>query len=301
MDQGTMSTVLSYYRKKYGIRQEDICNGICSVTTYYRLEQGLREIDSLMGEMLLGRIGKEVTLFETMLNDEDYELWRIREEIEQAVEQRNHAEAEKKLAEYRGKMPAEEQIHEQYCLYQESRILIAQGETGQKLCGILERAIRITIPDFADGSSQRFYNPMEAEMILSLLRYGSFDADFSGRILLQLLFHVKQYYFDRKRNEIGTDIYLALIETKRNIDDKEKVLLYAEQAIAFINEGNGYHHLGDLYFIKAQMTEKLYHSTDEWEKYRDVCRQDCMIAYHLYEMEENSACETVRDFFPVLM
>lgn len=53
-----------------------------------RLEQGSREVDSLLGQTLLGRIGKEVTLFETILSEQDYELWKMREQIEKFVE--NH-------------------------------------------------------------------------------------------------------------------------------------------------------------------------------------------------------------------
>lgn len=81
-----MEVVLKYYREKYHLRQEDICRGICSVTTLSRLEQGSREVDSLLGQTLLGRIGKEVTLFETILSEQDYELWKMREQIEKSVE-----------------------------------------------------------------------------------------------------------------------------------------------------------------------------------------------------------------------
>ena len=58
MEQKTMEVVLKYYREKYNLRQEDICRGICPVTTLSRLEQGNREVDSLLGQTLLGRIGK---------------------------------------------------------------------------------------------------------------------------------------------------------------------------------------------------------------------------------------------------
>ena len=55
MEQKMMEVVLKYYREKYHLRQEDICRGICSVTTLSRLEQGSREVDSLLGQTLLGR------------------------------------------------------------------------------------------------------------------------------------------------------------------------------------------------------------------------------------------------------
>lgn len=100
-----MEVVLKYYREKYHLRQEDICRGICSVTTLSRLEQGSREVDSLLGQTLLGRIGKEVTLFETILSEQDYELWKMREQIEKSVENNQVKTAKKKIREYRGVMP----------------------------------------------------------------------------------------------------------------------------------------------------------------------------------------------------
>ena len=71
-----------------------MCSGICSQSTLSRVEQGSRELDSLTSEMLLGRIGREVTRFELILNAEDYYLNQLRIEINENIE-------EKKL--YKGK------------------------------------------------------------------------------------------------------------------------------------------------------------------------------------------------------
>ena len=67
-----------------------------SIATLSRLEQGYREVDSLLGQALLGRIGKEITLFETILNEEDYNLWKIRHEIEICLEKKQLGKAEEK-------------------------------------------------------------------------------------------------------------------------------------------------------------------------------------------------------------
>ena len=112
--QRTVEIVLKYYREKYDLRQEEICDGICSVTTLSRIEQGFRESDSLVVQTLLSRIGKEVTLFETIVNEEDYDLWKTRTEIEKLVERKQFAAAKKKINAYRKMMPEEETNHEQY-------------------------------------------------------------------------------------------------------------------------------------------------------------------------------------------
>ena len=167
MEQKMMEVVLKYYREKYHLRQEDICRGICSVTTLSRLEQGSREVDSLLGQTLLGRIGKEVTLFETILSEQDYELWKMREQIEKSVENNQVKTAKKKIREYRGVMPQDESVHEQYCLYQEARTMIAEKNTGSSLCGILEKGICLTIPEFRKSMEKvRLYSPVEIGMIL---------------------------------------------------------------------------------------------------------------------------------------
>lgn len=52
------------------------------------VEQGSRELDSLTSEMLLGRIGREVTRFELILNAEDYYLNQLRIEIYENIEEK---------------------------------------------------------------------------------------------------------------------------------------------------------------------------------------------------------------------
>lgn len=99
MEQRTLEIEITYYRKKYELKQEDICSGICSVAKLSRLEQGYREIDSLIGESLLGRIGKEITLFELFLNEEDYDLWKKRDVIQKCVENGELQNAEKYIRE----------------------------------------------------------------------------------------------------------------------------------------------------------------------------------------------------------
>ena len=69
MDFQTLGVLLYRTREKKHLSLLDVCSGICSQSTLSRVEQGSRELDSLTSEMLLGRIGREVTRFELILND----------------------------------------------------------------------------------------------------------------------------------------------------------------------------------------------------------------------------------------
>ena len=216
MEQRTMEIVLKYFRKKYNLSQEEICEGICSVTTLSRLEQGNREIDSLLGQTLLGRIGKEVTLFETMLNEADFELWKIRTEIEDYVEKNQFKAAKQKIREYRQVMPQEERIHEQFCLYQEALLIIAEKKPLEQLCKTLEKGIKITISDFGEEiDKKRLYSPIEIEMIFLLIHYDDSKENIAEQELLKILDYVEKYYSDRKKEKVGTKIFLELIRHQK--------------------------------------------------------------------------------------
>ena len=288
MEQRTMEIVLKYFRKKYNLSQEEICEGICSVTTLSRLEQGNREIDSLLGQTLLGRIGKEVTLFETMLNEADFGLWKIRTEIEDYVEKNQFKSAKQKIRKYREVMPQEERIHEQFCLYQEALLIIAEKKPLEQLCKTLEKGIKITISDFGEEiDKKRLYSPIEIEMIFLLIHYDDSKENIAEQELLKILDYVEKYYSDRKKEKMGTKIFLELIRHQKRKNDYEKIMLYTEEAIDFISRGTGFHHLADLYFLRAKTREKMASEEKEINEWIGQAIEEAKLAYHLYEIEDN--------------
>lgn len=290
MEQRTLEIEITYYRKKYELKQEDICSGICSVAKLSRLEQGYREIDSLIGESLLGRIGKEITLFELLLNEEDYDLWKKRDVIQKCVENGELQNAEKYIREYRKVMPTEDAVHEQFCMYEEALMMLQRGAAADILCRALEDSIKLTIPGFkSENEKIRLYNQIEIEMILLLFRYDTSSNDIMEKELLKILTHVNKYFSQRKREEIGIQIFFELIGHANYAGNYEKVIDYAEKAINLIREGKRFRFLSQLFLIKAKAIRKCYFDKEEWQSYREVCIEACKISYYLFEFEENKA------------
>lgn len=89
MKLNTVGIALSYYREKYGLSTTQVCEGICSPATMFRIEEGYREVDSLVSATLLSRIGKQVLEFELLLNEKDYNLFRLRKDIHRNLEEKN--------------------------------------------------------------------------------------------------------------------------------------------------------------------------------------------------------------------
>ncbi len=282
--QRTVEIVLKYYREKYDLRQEEICDGICSVTTLSRIEQGFRESDSLVVQTLLSRIGKEVTLFETIVNEEDYDLWKTRTEIEKFVESNQFAAAKKKINTYRKMMPEGEVTHEQFCLYQEACVLREEGKTDEEVCDVLERAIKLTIPDlWSETKKTRLYSRMEIKLIFQLYQHHREKEMFLEQEILNVIAYVEKYYGDRNKEKIQTELYLAIIRYQEQMQNDEKTLEYVEKLLQVIAKGEGFYHLAELYFLRARLKAKVAVTKDDWER----CKKDCRLACELYEIEED--------------
>ncbi|MDD6057156.1 MAG: hypothetical protein PUB98_02680 [Clostridiales bacterium] len=289
MEPKTVSAVLYYYRKKYRLKQEDICGGVCSIPTFSRLEKGERAVDSLTVEILLERIGKEVALFETMLNESDYRLWEIRNEIKNDVYSLKFEQAAYKLKVYRQMMPVEKRIHEQFCLYCEICMDIQDRIQESIIAEKLLRAIRITRPDYGkEESSYLLYSKTEIRLILLFMDYGKKETELLEGELLELLSFAENYYSQRQKEEIGIELIRRLIKCQDESRDNGKIVSYAEKGISMLIQGRGIRYLGELYFTKVRALERQYRDGTSWNEIKRRCYEECKMAYYLFFLERKS-------------
>ncbi len=286
MEPKTVSVILHYYRKKYKLNQEDICGGICSITTLSRIEKGERNVDSLMVENLLDRMGKEVALFETMLNKADYELWKVRNEIEHIVSHFESDTVYEKIKEYRKVMPKDEKIHEQFCLYYEIILDIKNKLEDKTITEKILQAIHMTRPDYEKKEFiYQLYSKTEIKLLLLYMDYKKKEKNLLERELLNLLKFVDHYYSQRQKEEIGSEIIRRLINCQDEKKDNEKIISYAEKGISMLVRGRGIKNLGEFYFVKVQASERLYRDDKDWDKIKEEWYKECKMAYYLFLLE----------------
>lgn len=285
MKKSKIETAFYFYRKKYDFRQEEICDGICSLSTYSRLERGARRADSLMVQLLLERMGKEAEQFETILYDEDYKLWDMRNKINERIEERNTEEAKKLLREYRMIMPQSEGIHEQYYLYSEIRIDKIENGNLEKRKEKLLKAIQITRPQYEkEMVGNRLYTNMEIEMILAYKDYMG-KLNLEEKEVFKIIRFIDDYCSQQQREDIIIPVLLKVLKSVDKQISDEKKIEYANRAISIIAEGRGTERLGEFYFEKVKATERKYRNSLEWESKKADCFEECKMAYYLFLTE----------------
>lgn len=285
MEQNTLGVVLSYYREKYGFSLEALSGGICSTTTLSRVEAGSREIDSLMAEALLGRVGKEVTQFELLLNDEDYAMWQKRESIHAALKEKRYDEVLEGVCQYENMLTEEQSLHWQRCLAWRVQLVEAQGVSREKIIRLASDALAYTISNIDSGMAGQLYNPLEIRLILVLARHNYFSAvEKVEDRLLRLVRYVETYYSGRMKETLGIEILLTLIELMEQNGEDDKVISYVDQAVALIAKGRGIRHVAKLHYIKARAIERLYCGSVNWEEQERCCREEYAMAYYVAEI-----------------
>lgn len=283
----TLGQFLRFYREKYSFQQDKVCSGICSLATLSRVENGSKIVDSLVAESLLGRIGKEVLQFELLLNDNDYHLWITRQEIQKLVNTENYNEMEQLLAIYRKAMPQKESVHEQFCLYHEALLKISKQASAEEICILLYNALKLTKPEIDNGDEEKLlYNPTEIEIIIKLIHYGysGWENRDKERELSKLFAFVERIYSGRQKEKTGIEILKELIEQEQQAEKYARVIAHVDKTVAFISQGRGIDYIAELHFIKAKALEKLYHEMPEWKEQERACKEECLMAYYVFDI-----------------
>lgn len=288
MKLNTLGVVLSYHREKEGLSLDAVCGGLCSAATLVRIEQGERIADSLLGKLLLERLGKDVTQFELILNDEDYMLWRMREDIRDAAKLRDYEMLCAKIEDYRTVQKNYAKLHEQFCLYHEMMMEITKEKRdNQKICKLAMQALRITKPNLRIGikETKPLYTQMEIELTLILIQHGHVDfVNEAENELLKLLSYVEYFYTERKKQEMGITIIMELVKQEQNRLDDNKTIEYLDKGISFLSQGRGVKGLEKLHFLKAQMLMHTYDSDINQLIKKQEIQKECLMAYCICEV-----------------
>lgn len=154
-------------RKKRKISVKDLCRGICNETVIYRFESNEYMPDYLMVERIFSRLGKSSNKVEGLLSKDEYQIYCIQRDIENALEKELYKEVEWLLEIYDKAIKADSLLHMQYKLKVKSILASVQGEH-LKAASLVEQAILATVPEFSMESGE-FFLLSEDEIQLILM------------------------------------------------------------------------------------------------------------------------------------
>lgn len=210
MKEFKFGTYIKKRRKELGISQEDLCEGLCSVSTLSRLENNQQTPSRSLARQLLERLGLPKNRFIALWDQQSIsaealvreirsdmiEFRRLRKEIRPQFQEK----ILEKLMELEEIIDPEDRSARQFLLAQQARLGSATGQYSieQKLAMQLE-AIRLTCPQFDPDD----------------FRQGHYSTDES-----MLINQIAQTYFEAGEKRRSTDMYHQLIwNIERN--DKE--------------------------------------------------------------------------------
>lgn len=298
----TVGVVLSHYRKKYQLSQTQICEGICGIPTYCRIEKGYREVDSLVSQSLVERLGKQVLEFELLLNKEDYERMVLRNRIKDKLREKDLKAAENLLEKYQRIMPKEEVLHKQFFLCGKAQILLAGKVDKNKAIEMLREALNLTKPGHENGTEEQLYSGTELK-IAYLLAVDEKDEARAEKQMRRLLHFIEKYNDKARQERFGLPIVKELIQLKKRQQEEETLIEYLDEAIAIVSESNKVAALAGLHFDKAEAMEHLFAEKEHWgekeerpQHLKDSIRE-CLMAYQVADtMEYTGLKEKIRRF-----
>lgn len=288
MKLNTIGIVLSYYREKYGLSMAQVCEGICSPATMFRIEEGFREVDSLVSGTLLSRIGKQVLEFELLLNEEDYNLFRLRKEIDRSIAERNMDAADKLLQKYQSVMPKKQVIHEQYYLWGKAELLQKRGASKEEIKAVLNEAILLTKPFFGKRkNTSDLYSEMEIKLFLGLIQFSE-DISWKEAELKRMLLFTRKYDSKKIKEQAEMSILKELASIQEEKGDAQKELEYIEQALTLVKESRTMRGLAELHFKKAGLLKELMQrNKDMQQEYQKQCQVELTMAYYTAHVMDN--------------
>ena len=288
MKLNTIGIVLSYYREKYGLSMAQVCEGICSPATMFRIEEGFREVDSLVSGTLLSRIGKQVLEFELLLNEEDYNLFRLRKEIDRSIAERNMDAADKLLQKYQSVMQKKQVIHEQYYLWGKAELLQKRGASKEEIKAVLNEAILLTKPFFGKRkNTSDLYSEMEIKLFLGLIQFSE-DISWKEAELKRILLFTRKYDSKKIKEQAEMSILKELASIQEEKGDAQKELEYIEQALTLVKESRTMRGLAELHFKKAGLLKELMQrNKDMQQKYQKQCQVELTMAYYTALVMDN--------------
>lgn len=300
MENNKIGSAIQYFRESYQISQSRLAKGLCSVATLSRIEAGERDVDSLLLETLLERLGKTANQFEIILTDNDYILYQNREDIKNRIRDNNYIEACDLLDEYEKNAADKGSVHMQFIGTCKALLNEMSGGAVETTIKLLMEAISYTVPDFKENKINDYYlSNSELDIIINVVQrmITTGMTERAKEILLQVV----EYLDVHNSVEESTRLYPRTAVLAGSFFMQERDFI---RALEMCNKGlernkgsRKMDHIGELYLIKARSTEGLLKLNNEWSPLHEGCIKLYLQAYYLLDFcEEYDKSEMIKKY-----
>jgi transcriptional regulator with XRE-family HTH domain len=299
MENNKIGSAIQYFRESYQISQGKLCMGLCSIATLSRIEAGERDVDSLLLETLLERLGRMPNQFELILTEFDYELYQKREEIKKQTEAKEYSSTYALLQEYEQIAATKGNVHVQFIKTYHALLNELNGGTIEATIDLLMQAITCTVPDFKTSEIKDYYlSNSELNIIVDILeRMVSAEMNRNAKqILKQVLDYLELHNSLEDNSNLYSKVALIAGRIYMKENNLKKALEICSRGFEKCKGSRKMDYLGELTFIKAQATEGLFKVEVNWEEKKKDCLKLYLQAYYVLSFrEETDAAKEIRE------
>lgn len=264
MDKGQKRIIdlLISSRLDKGISKEQLSEGICTASMYAKVEKAEREIDNVTMNRFLSRLGVDQAKYEKFLDYTEYDRWKIRHDIINAIEDDRLKEAEKFLSSYETEEGEDRKVDKQFCLFMRAQILLHREADDDEIFALYKEAVGITMP--------RIDEVKLCELVLSVEE-------------LNLALEYKKRTARGQSTDRIVNVYEEFIQyiAKADYDTGVKVKIYPKVVVYLCNDV-----LNDIETVKEDDRKQLY------KRLADLCHEamellmDDNTAFYMIELFE---------------
>lgn len=160
-----VGSVIKNEREKHKISQEELCFGICAVSTLSRIEHNEQTPSMEKAMALLNRLGLEGSSYLSFVSEDEHEFYRISRDAEEMVVQRRYVEAYDYVMKHE-KCMNKNKFRKQFLCGIRAIKTCFEDKQYETAIEMTEEAIRYTCPHFDKTKKIRYFlTDMEVNII----------------------------------------------------------------------------------------------------------------------------------------
>lgn len=265
MQQLRTGELLRRFRIEKEVSEEKLGYGVCSGTAISNYEIGSREMDTVLLEFLLERMGVSPENFAFMLSEEEYSYYMWKAAVYEAVEETEWEALEELLLKRDTSFfVGNEKIQIQFYMYMKAILEAEKYSNYVVATEHLSHAIKITIGDIYHISlDNKILSVGELHMIILYLHYSLCAGIIEYYIAKQLFCEIEKYilssYMDiKEKSKIYPKLICIWINHQGDISEVEKIHM-CEKAIRILKEGLQFNDIIEVLKIYLSLLDENSH------------------------------------------
>lgn len=271
--------------QKDGFSMEKLCEGLCSPKTLRNLQNGNRNLDKLLQDEILGRLGIAAEDYNYLLDYDEYCRWEARQQILHNITWNRPKEAQQLLEDYQAHYNMGNRLERQFVVSMEAQIqyLLGAGNSAdqiglsahtstipigadrKKLSALFKEAVNLTVsPSAEDRLADMMLSVRELNLILESERC----RDDNGRPerYKEIVDYLEESGWDRRgMGKLYPKAVYFFCESVMRKEDLEKggqwsrqdLLRYCNHAIEILRDNERMYYLWELLNMRERLLEEI--------------------------------------------